>query len=152
VATGSCDPNIPGLPSTAFQPQPLGGNALAEGTVEYRFPLGKARGFTGAVFIDAAIIGTNQLSGLLNGATGAITPGFGVRFVTPVGPVRLDLGIRPTLVEDLPVVTQVTLPDGTSGLVTLATTRRFDPLDNAGGTLRAVLNRLRFHLAIGPPF
>ena len=152
LADRSCDPNIAGLRAVTFQPQPLGGNALAEGSVEYRFPLMRAQGVTGAIFIDGAVIGTNQLSGLLSGATGAITPGFGVRFRTPVGPVRLDLGIRPTLVEQLPVVTQVTRPDGTPELVTLTTTRRFDPLDGGGGWFRGVLNRLRFHLAIGPPF
>jgi outer membrane protein assembly factor BamA len=147
----SCDPNIPGLRALEFQPQPLGGNAVAEGTVEYRFPLMPARGVTGVVFLDGAIIGSNQLKGLL-GSTGAITPGFGIRMKTPVGPVRLDLGIRPTLVEDLPVVTQVTLPDGTLQLVTLTTTRRFDPTDRTGGSLQKIFSRLRFHLAIGPSF
>jgi outer membrane protein insertion porin family/translocation and assembly module TamA len=148
---GSCDPNLPGLGASAFQPQPLGGNAVAEASVEYRFPLWRAHGISGAVFIDGAVIGTRQLSDLL-GATAAITPGFGLRMDTPVGPVRLDLGIRPTLVEDLPVVTQVTNADGSAQLVTLNTTRRFDPLDSSGGFFRQVLSRLRLHLAIGPPF
>ena len=147
----SCDPNIPGLESVAFQPQPLGGNTLVEASVEYRFPLLPAHGVTGAIFVDGAILGTNQLSTLLK-STAAITPGFGIRMRTPVGPVRLDLGIRPTLIEDLPVVTQVTNPDGTFELVTLTTPRRFDPVDSSGGFFRQVLSRLRFHLAIGPPF
>ncbi len=151
IVDRTCDPNIPGLNATTFQTQPLGGNTLAEGTVEYRFPLMPAQGITGAVFLDGAIISTNQLSGLL-GATGAVTPGFGLRMHTPVGPVRLDLGIRPTLVEDLPVVTQVTRPDGTFELVTLQKSRRFDPTNNSGGTFRKVMSRLRLHLAIGPPF
>jgi len=147
----SCDPNIPGLESAAFQPQPLGGNSLAEVSVEYRFPLLPAHGVTGAIFVDGAILATDQLSNLL-ASTAAITPGFGIRLRTPVGPVRLDLGIRPTLVEDLPVVTQVTNPDGTFELVTLTTPRRFDPVDSSGGFFRQVMSRLRFHLAIGPPF
>ena len=74
------------------------------------------------------------------------------RLQTPVGPVRLDLGIRPTLVERLPVITEITLPDSSTQLVTLAARRRYDPLDRSGGWLRGILSRLRLHLAIGPPF
>jgi outer membrane protein assembly factor BamA len=151
IADRSCDPNLEGLGATAFHPQPLGGTALAEAGVEYRFPLWPVRGISAAIFIDGAVIGTNQLGDLL-GATAAITPGFGLRMDTPVGPVRLDLGIRPTLVEDLPVVTQVTNPDGTVELVTLTNTRRYDPLNSSGGFFKKVMSRLRLHLAIGPPF
>lgn len=148
---GSCDPNLEGLDARAFFPQPLGGNAVVEGSVEYRFPLWPAQGITGAIFIDGALIGTNQLVAIL-GTTAAITPGFGVRVDTPIGPVRLDLGIRPTLAEDLPVVTQVTNPDGSAHLVTLNTPRRYNPLDSSGRFFKQVLSRLRLHLAIGPPF
>lgn len=148
---GSCNPNIPGLRADAFQPQPLGGTVMAEASIEYRFPLLPSRGLTGAVFLDGALIGTNQLSDLL-GATGAITPGFGVRLATPLGPVRLDLGIRPTLVERLPVITQVEGLDGQPRLVTLSSRRRYDPLDDTGSFLRSVLSRLRLHLAIGEAF
>ena len=151
IADRSCDPNLAGLGAGAFQPQPLGGNAVSEASVEYRFPLWPVHGISGAVFIDGAVIGTNQLADLL-GATAAITPGFGLRMDTPIGPVRLDLGIRPTLVEDLPVVTEVTNLDGSTSLVTLTTPRRYDPLDSSGGFFKQVLSRLRLHLAIGPPF
>jgi outer membrane protein assembly factor BamA len=151
IADRSCDPNLEGLGATAFHPQPLGGTALAEASVEYRFPLWPVQGISAALFIDGAVIGTNQLGDLL-GATAAITPGFGLRMDTPVGPVRLDLGVRPTLVEDLPVVTQVTNPDGTVELVTLTNTRRYDPLNSSGGFFKKVMSRLRLHLAIGPPF
>lgn len=147
----SCNPNLAGLKADAFQPQPLGGTGMAEASVEWRFELLPALGVSGAVFIDGAVIGTAQLSDLL-GATGSITPGFGVRVQTPVGPVRLDLGIRPTLVERLPVITQITGPDGQPQLVTLAAERRYDPLDDSGGWLRGILSRLRLHLAIGEAF
>jgi outer membrane protein assembly factor BamA len=151
IQDSSCDPNMAGLGARAFFPQPLGGNAVIEGSVEYRFPLWPAHGISGALFVDGALIGTNQLVDIL-GATAAITPGFGVRMDTPVGPVRLDLGIRPTLVEDLPVVTQVTNADGSAHLVTLTTPRRYDPLDASGAFFKQLLSRLRLHLAIGPPF
>ncbi|MBC7896788.1 MAG: BamA/TamA family outer membrane protein [Cytophagaceae bacterium] len=151
LADASCDPNIAGLGANAFQPRPLGGTALGEASVEYRFPLAFAAGLSGAVFVDGAVIGTSRFSDLL-GASASITPGFGIRFDTPVGPVRLDLGLRPRLVENLPVVTQVTNSDGSFRLVTLATPRRYDQAEATGGALKQVLSRLTLHLAIGPAF
>ncbi|MEP7383305.1 MAG: BamA/TamA family outer membrane protein [Gemmatimonadota bacterium] len=148
---GSCNPNLEGLPSSAFTPRPLGGTALLEGSVELRFPISVPLGLTGAVFVDGAIVGTQRFTDLL-GATATITPGFGVRFATPVGPVRLDLGIRPQVVERLPVITQVTEADGSLRLVTLAAPRRFNAAESRGGFLGAVLSRLTLHLAIGPAF
>jgi outer membrane protein assembly factor BamA len=151
VADGSCDPNIAGLGADAFQPRPLGGTTLGEASVEYRFPLAFAAGLTGAVFLDGAVVGTNRFSDLL-GASASITPGFGVRFATPAGPVRLDLGLRPRLVENLPVVTQVTNTDGSFRLVALQTPRRYDQAEVTGGALKQILSRLTLHLAIGPAF
>jgi outer membrane protein insertion porin family len=147
----SCDPNIPGVKSDKFQAQPLGGTSLVEGSVEWRFPLAIAKGLSGAIFVDGAIVGTDRFSDLL-GVTGAVTPGFGVRFDTPVGPVRLDLGIRPKLVEDLPVITEVATTGGGFRLVTLNTARRYDPVDISGNFLQKILGRLTLHLAIGPAF
>jgi outer membrane protein assembly factor BamA len=151
LADGSCDPNQAGVRTRDFQPRPLGGTSLAEASIEYRFPLTMSGSFTGAVFVDGAIVGTRRYADII-GTTAAITPGFGVRFATPVGPVRLDLGIRPRVVEDLPVITQVTDTTGAFRLVTLTTRRRYDQSDATGGALRKVLNRLTLHLAIGPAF
>ncbi len=147
----SCDPNTVGVSARSFQPQPVGGTTLAEASIEYRFPLSLARGLTGAVFVDGAVVGASQLSPLVR-ATGAVTPGFGIRFDTRVGPVRLDLGVRPSLVESLPVVTQVPDSAGGTRLVTLRTLRRYNPVQRSGGALRGLLNRLQLHLAIGPPY
>lgn len=151
VADGSCDPNIAGLGADAFQPRPLGGTALGEASVEYRFPLPLAPGLWGAVFVDGAVVGTNRFSDLL-GASASVTPGVGVRFDTPVGPVRLDLGLRPQLVENLPVITQVSSTNGSFRLVTLDTPRRYDQAEVTGGAFKQVLSRLTLHLAIGPAF
>jgi outer membrane protein assembly factor BamA len=151
LADGSCDPNEVGVPATAFQPRPIGGTTVAEASVEYRFPIAMQSGLTGALFIDGAVVRGGQFSNVI-GAVASITPGAGIRFDTPVGPVRLDLGIRPTLVERLPVVTDVVQSDGTERLVTLSTLRLYDPLDRSGNLLRGILNRLMLHLAIGPAF
>ena len=150
LADGSCNPNAPGIPASDFHPRPLGGNSVAEGSVEYQFPIAMVNGLRGAVFVDGAVVRGGQFSNLI-GATASVTPGFGLRFDTYVGPVRLDLGIRPTLVEQLPVVTDVTGPDGTERLVLLKTLRRYDPVQGSSG-IRGILNRLMLHLAIGPAF
>lgn len=147
----TCDPNQPGIASGAFQPQGVGGSSLLEGSVEYRFGIGFVEGLSGAIFLDGALVGNDRFTDIL-GATGAVTPGFGVRFATPVGPVRLDLGVRPVLVENLPVVTQVADSVGAPQLVILSTPRRFNPIDASGGWLRQILGRLTLHLSIGPAF
>ncbi|MGQ0649418.1 MAG: BamA/OMP85 family outer membrane protein [Gemmatimonadaceae bacterium] len=151
LVDGSCDPNHDAISAADFQPRPLGGSSVAEATLEFRFPLLVAHGFSGAVFVDGGIVGTHRFSDLL-GATATITPGVGIRFDTRAGPVRLDLGVRPKVVETLPVITQVTRDDSTFQLVTLQTPRRYDPAKATGGALRQILSRLTLHLAIGPAF
>ena len=151
LANGACDPNIEGVRASKFLPRPLGGTSLAEASIELRVPLVRSLGVSGAVFADAAIVGTRRFSDLL-GASATVTPGFGVRVDTPAGPVRLDLGIRPQVVERLPVITQVTNADGTFELVTLRTPRRFDQAEATGGFLSQLVSRLTLHLAIGPAF
>lgn len=151
LASGSCDPNLAGVKDGAFQPRPLGGTTLAEASVEFRFPIALLPGLSGAAFVDGAIVGTRRFSDAL-GATAAITPGVGIRFATPAGPVRLDLGFRPRVVEALPVITQVTDSDGNFQLVTLKTSRRYDPAKATGGFLGLLSSRLTLHLAIGPAF
>ena len=82
----------------------------------------------------------------------AVTPGFGARWTSPVGPVRIDLGIRPLVVEELAVVTEVTGEDGVPRLVRLDTPRRYDPLEDTRGFFGQVLGRHVLHLSIGEAF
>lgn len=77
-------------------PEPVGGRALLEASVEMRFPL---RGsLSGAVFVDAG----NAWSDPDQMSLGDLkyTPGVGVRYRTPVGPVRLDVARRTSKDED----------------------------------------------------
>jgi outer membrane protein insertion porin family len=153
----ACDPNrtavvddeTVGVPVDDFVPRPNGGTTVLEGNLEYRFPVW--RGFQGAVFLDGAIVG-ERLGGLFSDGIGAVTPGFGARMRTPVGPVRVDLGIRPGITEELPVFTEVVDEDGQRHLVRLQTPRHYDPLEDRGGFLRQVLTRLTLHLSIGEAF
>ncbi len=76
---------------------PLGGNGLAEYSVETRFPV---RGnLFGAVFVDAAYV--SYPSAVPNAYQYAFSParlqwaaGVGIRYRTPIGPLRLDLAGR----------------------------------------------------------
>ena len=152
-----CDPNgtvidANGQPQDAyaerdFQPRPLGGNAVVEGTVELRYPI---RGnFHGAVFVDGGWVRGRPLGGGVQ-ADGAITPGFGIRYRSPVGPIRVDLGINPFLTETLPVITE-DVTDGTRRLVRLNLDREYKPGRGAGDFAKA-LQKLTLHLSIGEAF
>jgi outer membrane protein assembly factor BamA len=147
IADGTCSPLH--VPSADFEPRPTGGTSLIEANIEYRFPLWKRLG--GVVFIDGAYVGEGSASEIFKG-TGAITPGFGLRYQSPVGPIRIDLGIRPTLKEDLPVITQTTDSTGAPQLARLLDTKIYDPIEGKGGGLRKILRRLSLHLSIGQAF
>lgn len=146
LLSGDCDPNA--VPSSEFQPRPLGGTQLVEAGIEYRRPVWG--NFVGAVFVDAARVGGPELSGLAD-ARSAVTPGFGVRYRSPIGPVRVDLGIHPSVREELAVITQVT-ENGVNRLVRLDVRKRYDPLEEGGGFLSQLGSRLALHLSIGESF
>ena len=147
------------IPDDNLTPRPLGGTALVEANLEARFPVW--RQLFGAVFVDMGVLGEGSLRDVSSG-TAAVTPGFGVRYRSPVGPVRVDLGIRPTLQETLPVITQTS---GEGGNLLLDLSRgaecegagatgsgcRFYPQQNTTG-LRGLARRLVLHLSIGEAF
>ncbi|MEJ7758852.1 MAG: BamA/TamA family outer membrane protein [Gemmatimonadaceae bacterium] len=143
---GSCNPNAPGLRNRDFEPRPLGGNIIAEGSAEMRFPLWKDV-VVGAAFIDGAYV-SQRTNPLLPKSKAAVTPGFGVRYRSPVGPIRVDIGINPGAAETLPVVTESTVA-GETRLVTLSKSRLFDPFRSG---FRGVLDRVTLHLSIGEAF
>jgi len=144
IADGSCDPNV--VKSHDFIPRPTGGNTVLEASIEYRWPLTPA--ITIATFVDAARVGVPE--GALSDTHTAITPGFGVRYRSPIGPIRIDLGVRPTRPQDLTVITQVN-ENGTLRLVRLVTPKSYDPLEGEKG-IRKLLARLQLHLAIGEAY
>jgi outer membrane protein assembly factor BamA len=147
IADATCDPND--APVGEFVPRPIGGTTVIEGSVEHRFPLW--RQFQGAAFIDGALVGQG-IGNLFGEGVGAISPGFGVRTESPVGPVRIDLGFRPSRVDDLRVITEVQDADGVRRLVRLDTPRHYDPLAESRGFLSKALARLTLHLSIGEAY
>ena len=70
---------------------PLGGDAYALGIAEYRFPLGKKR-WRGVVFFDIGNVWTSLEA--IEPTEAKIGVGVGLRYHTPVGPLRLDYGFK----------------------------------------------------------
>ena|SRR5438105_1699075 len=146
----ACDPNLVGK-NSQFIPRPTGGTSVVEGSIELRVPL--MHRLDGAVFVDGAIVGNGALQGfkdliaITNFAhgTSAITPGAGIRYNSPVGPIRVDLGYNPRLTENLPVVTN-TVVNGVPKLVALQSERAFTEGRNT------FLGHLVLHLSIGQAY
>ena len=165
TTAADCDPNAVDakgdrIADGDFFPRPTGGTSVAEASVELRFPVW--RKITGAVFLDGAVVGNSALNSLgdivdiasLTRGTAALTPGFGARYHTRVGPIRVDLGYNPTTTTQYPVVTEVCqvqlnekneCPVGQSRIVALRKERRM-----IGG--RNLFERLTLHLSIGQAY
>lgn len=141
----TCDPNSGKLERIDFETRPLGGNFVVEGSTELRFPLWKQ--LFGAGFIDAGYV-SQKTNPELPKSRASVTPGFGVRYRSPVGPIRVDLGVNPGLAESLPVLTETTV-DGEKRLVRLDKLRDFKPV---GSGARGILDRLVLHLSIGEAY
>lgn len=81
--------------------KPLGGEAMVEGSVEVRFPIYKNLG--GVAFVDAGNAYENWED--IRTAVGNLryTTGAGLRYNTPVGPLRLDFGYQLNPPENAPI-------------------------------------------------
>jgi outer membrane protein assembly factor BamA len=143
-----------------FTPRPLGGTSILEGSVEYRFPLPFFSTLGAAVFVDGAAVGERVLDPLGSGLSSlanlvhgkaAITPGFGVRYYSPVGAIRIDLGINTSQSEQLAVVTEL-VKNGKRELVPLDIPKRFSATGSETAAWRNALNRLVLHLSIGEAY
>ncbi len=162
VASLGCDASP--LGDGRFTSRPTGGSQLLEGNVELRFPLVGDRS-QGAFFLDFGQVWPEADRVSLDDVR--FTPGFGVRYLTPIGPLRLDVGYKLRSGERLRVVTSQIRPfdpdrdrendriDGPDGkldwvpadqLALLDPTVLFeddDPLD---------LGRFQIHISIGQAF
>jgi outer membrane protein insertion porin family/translocation and assembly module TamA len=145
----------------AFEVRPIGGASLLEANIELRFPIwGDA--LRGAAFVDAGEIWANDADIRPSGI--AVTPGLGVRYFSPIGPIRVDVGYYGRGAETLDVVTTevcargeescdpiepgtVYRPDdlGTTGRLVRLPAIRWDPYDS-------FFDRLQLHFSIGQAF
>jgi len=134
---------VDGLDAGAFDERPSGGNAVLEGSLEIRTKV--AERWTVVSFVDVGQVW--QSLGDRNGFI--VTPGFGVRFRSPIGPLRLDLGYDPTGPSNRPVVAVLEGGD----IQELNRTVRFDPFTfDDPGLLTEVGRRLQVQISIGEAF
>lgn len=72
--------------------RPLGGLTLWEASVELRFPLRSLDPLGMVLFLDSSDVRPGRADYGID--TPHLAPGIGLRYPTPVGPVRLDVGFR----------------------------------------------------------
>ena len=168
VNDGSCDASP--LRDGLFDLRPAGGEVLLEGNVELRFPLplwgGKLRG---AAFVDAGQVWTNPEAVALGEIV--TTPGLGLRYYSPVGPIRIDAGFDTQGPRSLPVLATEVEPciRGESGcvevggpprqqlrntddVVTLARAVEYGTPLSAVDSWGDFFRRVTFHFSIGQAF
>lgn len=170
VNAGTCDASA--LGAGLFDVRPSGGEVLLEGNVELRFPMPVAGGsLRGALFVDAGQV-WRSVSDLVPSEIVA-TPGFGLRYHSPIGPIRLDIAFNAQGRRTLTVLTtrvescepgpancvRVTHADGTRSFV--RNTDSVQPLDTPVpigmglGEIAGIgdlLGRFRIHFSIGQAF
>ncbi len=89
VVVDTTDPGSMAIPDGAVRYSPIGGNMLGVGNVELRLPSPIwGRVFRVVAFVDAGVLWDRYQ----NTPEVRVTPGVGLRLVTPLGPVRLDVG------------------------------------------------------------
>jgi outer membrane translocation and assembly module TamA len=77
--------------------QPIGGLSVVESSFEVRVPVGTK--LSAVAFVDAGSVGRNPWKLDPGGFRSAVGPG--VRYDTPIGPVRLDLGFQLNPIDGL---------------------------------------------------
>jgi hypothetical protein len=157
----SCDAS--GLREGAFLPRATGGTRVMEGSLEARFRLtprvqGAAFADFGQVWAASDPVSLGDLE---------LTPGVGVRVLSPIGPLRLDVAYRFRGGRRVPVVTPQIRPfipgqDAVSDQITVdGTTLPFvstgelvilDPEIVYGASPALSLSRFQLHISIGQAF
>ena len=79
------------LDEGVFTPQPTGGTRVLEANVEFRFPITR-QAFEGVAFLDLGQVWSEGEKVALGDLEW--TSGWGVRYYSPIGPVRLDVAHR----------------------------------------------------------
>lgn len=164
VNNGSCDASA--LPISAFDVRPTGGQAVLEASIELRMPSPiLSEKLRTAIFVDMGQVWSER--GQLSLSDLVATPGFGIRYESPVGPLRMDLAYNTQGVQTLRVKTTgvqrcdisdpnhsatCVIPDGlsdayesTDQLITLAQPVAQEPSSS-------FWKRFRFHFSIGQAF
>lgn len=163
INDGSCDArSLATSDPGAFQVQPVGGAVAFEGNIELRFPV-YGDNLRGAAFIDFGQVWSDKAAVDFSQVVG--TPGLGIRYFSPIGPIRVDLGYYGGRGETVTVLTtEVCVKTGTACLepvpgveydpTSLSKTRVLRTLDLPvlWNSRTSFLDRLQIHLSIGQAF
>jgi outer membrane protein assembly factor BamA len=127
--------------------RPTGGESVIEASIEARVWV--ADRLQLAAFVDHGTVARRMVLASAGQRTASITaPGAGIRWVSPLGPIRIDAGYDPRPPARHPVYAE--LPDGG---VQLLGTALLDPHGHDGATaVRRFWRRLQLHFAVGQPF
>jgi outer membrane protein insertion porin family len=164
INDGSCDAsNLADDYPGQFEVRPVGGAVALEANVEVRFPIWREL-LRGAAFVDFGQVWQGQA--MATSSTLAWTPGLGVRYFSPIGPIRIDLGYNPSGAEQLTVVTTEVcdIRNPAAGCLDIQPDQVYQPNDLANRrqlrTLAPVtwrpfdsfMDRLQIHFSIGQAF
>ena len=159
VQDRSCDASV--VEETVLDPRPTGGTRLVEGSLELRQRVSTS--FQLAAFADFGQLWQNGV----DNASLEVTPGVGVRYLSPIGPLRVDLAYRFRGGEDLPVVTtqladydptvhdpgdRIRIGDETLPYVSTNELAILEPRVFFGDTEPWSFRRLQLHFSIGQAF
>ena len=165
INTGACDVDaLVAERPDQLDVRPIGGSSLVEANAELRFPL--IGGVHGAAFVDAGQVWSTPNAARLTDL--AWSPGLGVRYLSPIGPIRVDVGYNTRGAERITVVTTEVCELLGSGdarqCVPIDPSRSYSP-DQLGNTkalrslgqvgwdpYRSFLDRLQIHFSIGQAF
>ena len=164
INAGSCNVGLlaeetPGI----FDTRAVGGAAVLEGNLEIRFPV-YGDNLRGAAFLDFGQVWSTATEARLKDIV--FTPGFGLRYFSAIGPVRIDVAYNPQSASRVSILTTKvcdkertpctpeTIVDGvtyTAGQ--LRNTRELVSLGSARwGASQSWRDRLQLHFSIGQAF
>jgi outer membrane protein assembly factor BamA len=164
INAGTCDASALALTHPGqLDEQPVGGAVLLEGNLELRFPVW-GDFLRAAAFIDFGQVWRSEETVRLSQVRW--TPGFGFRYFSPIGPLRVDVGYNPGGSERLTVVTTEVCDDRNrpASCVAILPDETYEPDDLANRRKLRVLapvrwqpydsfaDRLQFHFSIGQAF
>jgi outer membrane protein assembly factor BamA len=164
INAGACDASVLAelRGEDAFEVRPTGGSTLLEANLELRFPIW-GENLRGAAFVDAGEIWAEGDD--IRPAGLAVTPGLGIRYFSPVGPIRIDVGYYGRGGETLDVFSTevcVRVPSEPCDPIEPGTVYTPDQLENSGRLVQlpairwdpydSFVDRLQLHFSIGQAF